>query len=197
VDVDFMPNPDGVVNSIALRVEGSIYVGGVFSEVAGVTSPGLALLSSDGGLAQAFNPGTSSTVTSVLIQADGEVLISGNFTQFMGEPRSRLARLAPPQAALQRLEADEAGLRWMRSGAGPEFGSAPRLLLASEVGGFIPAGELERIVGGWRYEGFIDAPRQHSSGETERKPPWWLSWGIIEPGSEPGYRSGSRPWGVC
>ena len=85
---------NAIVNSIALRADGKIYVGGFFSSVNGQTRNGIALLNTDGTLDASFNPAFgSSTINSIAVQTDGKVLVGGSFSGVNGFNRSNLVRL--------------------------------------------------------------------------------------------------------
>ncbi len=71
----------GWVNDVALRADGSLLIGGVFSTIGGVTRNGYAVLNSNGTLnAAVFSAATHDlgTVRSVAVNADGKMLIGGN-----------------------------------------------------------------------------------------------------------------------
>jgi len=82
-------------DSLVLRPDGNILIGGDFSKVNGISRNGIARLNSDGSLDMSFNPGTgaSSDVGSVALQPDGKVLIGGNFYSVNGTSRYGIARL--------------------------------------------------------------------------------------------------------
>ena len=65
--------------------------------VDGTNRANLARLNANGTLDLSFNTssGPNNTVRAIAIQADGKILIGGDFTDVNGQPRTRLARLAP------------------------------------------------------------------------------------------------------
>ena len=95
LDAGFDPNADDVVQSIALQPDGKIVIGGVFTQVGGVTRNYVARLNPDGTLDTTFNPNPNGSVDAIALQADGKIVIGGGFTQVSGQTRNRLARLNP------------------------------------------------------------------------------------------------------
>jgi len=91
--------PGGPVNAIALLSDGSVMIGGSFSQVNGVARGGLAKLSSNGVLDPSFpsGAGISGTGTpsldAIAVLPDGRVLVGGDFNQVHGVNCSRIARL--------------------------------------------------------------------------------------------------------
>lgn len=96
---------NGLVRSLALQADGSILVGGNFTELSRNTNTWsrnrLVRLLPDGNLDPFFSSfgsgGPNSTVNSIAVQADGRILVGGSFTQFNGNPNN---------AYLVRLESD-------------------------------------------------------------------------------------------
>lgn len=92
-------NPDvtvanyGVVNCLAVQVDGKIVLGGYFSTVGGVPRQNLARVGPDGALDTAFNPGASGEVTCLVVQPDGKIIVAGGFGTIAGVARSSIARL--------------------------------------------------------------------------------------------------------
>ena len=93
LDTGFAPvfAVNAVVNTIALRPDGKIYVGGLFSTVNGQTRNRIALLNVDGTLDASFNP-TIGTINSIAVQTDGRVLVGGSFSGVNGFNRQNLVR---------------------------------------------------------------------------------------------------------
>ncbi|MBK8227761.1 MAG: delta-60 repeat domain-containing protein [Flavobacteriales bacterium] len=91
--------PGGPVNAIALLSDGSVMIGGSFSQVNGVARGGLAKLSSSGVLDPSFPSGAgisgtgTPSLAAIAVLPDGRVLVGGDFTQVHGVSRSRIARL--------------------------------------------------------------------------------------------------------
>ena len=105
-----------------------------------------------------FDPGANDSIRSLAVQPDGKVLVGGYFTSVGGQARNRIARLSGPEAALQSLEATASGdgLRWMRSGAGPEV-SQVRFAISSvenaPEAAWTDLGAATRVAGGWALDG--------------------------------------------
>ncbi len=89
----FQPNPNGVVNAIAVQPDGKVLVGGAFTTMAGTTRNRLARFNTDGSLDTTFNPNASDQVYALALQADGKIVVGGAFTSMGGTARSRLARI--------------------------------------------------------------------------------------------------------
>ena len=81
------------VNSIALRADGKIFIGGTFNTVNGQTRNGIALLNADGTPDATFNPTIGNAgINSVLVQADGKIVVGGTFSGVNGFNRTNLVR---------------------------------------------------------------------------------------------------------
>lgn len=89
---------DKLVEGISLRDDGSILIGGVFTEYGGVQRNKVALLHPDGSLDTSFDPGAigNGSVSWFTELPDGKLLISGTFTAFGGTTRNHLAQLVGP-----------------------------------------------------------------------------------------------------
>lgn len=91
----------GGVYDLALQSSGSIYVGGGFTSVNGVTRKSVAKLTASGGVDPNFDPGVgpitsnnnNPAVLSLAVQVDNHVLIGGYFSSVDNAPRSNIARL--------------------------------------------------------------------------------------------------------
>ena len=88
---------DGDVNVIREDSDGSLLVGGNFTEANGASFNRLARFVSDGTLEPGFfiGDGFNSAVHDVLIQTDGQILVAGDFTQFNGASHNRIVRIDP------------------------------------------------------------------------------------------------------
>ncbi|MFP5445738.1 MAG: fibronectin type III domain-containing protein, partial [Betaproteobacteria bacterium] len=184
LDEGFNPDvPNGLVFSVAVQPDGKVLVGGSFTNVGGQTRNRIARLNADGTLDADFNPDANSDVSSLAVQPDGKVLVGGSFTSMGGLMRNRIARLSVPEAALQSLEATASGdgLRWMRSGAGPEV-SLVRFAISNvedaPEAGWTDLGAVTRVAGGWALDG-LTFPRG--------TPVWVRAQGI----ATGGYQNGS------
>jgi uncharacterized delta-60 repeat protein len=93
LDAAFNPGlgPDALVSSIALPGDGSVVIGGAFTNVSGFPFNRLARLSSTGAVDFAFNPPFTldAALNTIAAQDDGKVLLGGAFSQ----PMSGITRL--------------------------------------------------------------------------------------------------------
>ena len=88
------------VQFVLQQPDGTVLIGGRFSQFDGVSRIGLARLHADGSLDSAFNPtvgpllaGEVVEVNAAVFQSDGRILIGGDFTEVNGAKRNRIARL--------------------------------------------------------------------------------------------------------
>lgn len=83
------------VNSLVLRSDGKIIIGGTFTSCDGIARNRLARLNNDGSVDMALDPGSgaSSAIMSLALQADGKVIIGGYFETYDGAARRSIARL--------------------------------------------------------------------------------------------------------
>ena len=82
------------VESIALQPDGKILIGGLFTEVNGVTRGGLARLNPDGSLDTSFTTSfTASYVGAIAVQADGKILVGGTLPAIPGLATTEFVRL--------------------------------------------------------------------------------------------------------
>jgi len=97
VDQTFDPGagPNTGIRTLALRSDGKILIGGVFTSVDGVVLNRIARLKADGGLDASFDPGegANEVVRWVAPQADGKLVIVGGFSRLAGGECVRLGRL--------------------------------------------------------------------------------------------------------
>jgi uncharacterized delta-60 repeat protein len=97
VDLQFDPSTgaDASVNAVALQPDGSVIIGGAFTNVGGSYRPRVARLSPTGFTDPSFLPVNIPTgsVFAVSLAPGGKILIGGNFRQVNGYPRSGVARL--------------------------------------------------------------------------------------------------------
>jgi uncharacterized delta-60 repeat protein len=85
VDDGFNPNPNGIVNAVAIQPDGKILVGGYFTQLnpslSGNVSAGyIARLNHDGSVDTAFAPAANGVVRSIVLQPNGQILLTGEFT---------------------------------------------------------------------------------------------------------------------
>ena len=98
LDTGFNPRPTSNVTTIAVQANGKILVGGLFTNIAGVTHNYLARIESNGLIDPSFDSGVNYVVNAIAPQPDGKIVIGGNFTQMRtasGIPaiRNHIARL--------------------------------------------------------------------------------------------------------
>ncbi len=107
--LDFNFNPDfrGGINVVTTRPDGSVLVGGKFTDiqlngslliggnfatVGGVTARNLAMLNDNGTVSTTFQPQPNGVVHALLVLPSGKTIVGGAFTNIAGAARSRLAR---------------------------------------------------------------------------------------------------------
>jgi uncharacterized delta-60 repeat protein len=86
---------DDAVFSLKVQSDGSIVIGGSFTEIDGVSRNRMARLNVDGSLDAGFVVGTGadSQVRAIAQQSDGKILIGGYFTAYNNNSKNFLARL--------------------------------------------------------------------------------------------------------
>lgn len=86
---------DGAILSITLQPDGKVLIGGLFSNVNGVSQGPIARLNPDGGLDSTFNAslGINSSINEIALQSDGKILIGGFFSSVFNISRNHFARL--------------------------------------------------------------------------------------------------------
>jgi uncharacterized delta-60 repeat protein len=103
-DRSFAPGTgaDNYVAAVALQPDGKLLIGGAFTNLNGISRPGIARLNGNGSLDFGFDPGAgvggfspSPAVLSLVLQPDGRLLIGGQFASVNGEPHHNIARLNP------------------------------------------------------------------------------------------------------
>ncbi len=102
ISTTFAPNTNGTVNVVIPAGDGqTVYVGGSFSSIGGVSASNLARVRvSDGGVIPAFAPGTVTGQVKDLRLANGQLWVAGGFTHVKGTARKALATLNPTTGAL-------------------------------------------------------------------------------------------------
>mgnify|MGYP005852832521 CR=1 FL=1 len=101
LDRNFADSPvagtNGPVRALALLNDGSIVVGGEFTQAGQVTINNIALYLPDGSVDRAFaqkgDPGTNGEVFALAVQTDGRIVLGGNFSAVCGRQRLGVARL--------------------------------------------------------------------------------------------------------
>ena len=105
LDTSFQPNPDGLINAIAVQPDGKIIIGGSFTQLqpTGDLNPTLrnsiARLNADGTVDTGFDPNVNDSVNCIALQPDGSILFGGRFTTLQPNgassptTRNRIARV--------------------------------------------------------------------------------------------------------
>ncbi len=143
-------NPDARVISFVRTMADDFFIGGAFTAISGMPSPGIAQLIRTAPIAQ-LSPafafpvtGETATVNSVVLQDDGKLVFGGSFTTVAGQARVGLARTSESRAAGPNAapptrgsgvvtEWDRASrtVRFVPGGMTPQLERAPVLLQAS------------------------------------------------------------------
>jgi uncharacterized delta-60 repeat protein len=107
LDLNFNPDVNGGVSAVVarpdgsvlvggtftnLQLNGSIYVGGSFASIGGIPAGNLAAVNEGGSVNTSFQPRPDAAVNALLVQPDGKVVVGGAFSNIAGVSRSRLAR---------------------------------------------------------------------------------------------------------
>ena len=85
------------VRAIAVQLDGKILIGGVFTNVNGVSLPHIARLNSNGSVDTTFVPGVGAddAVLTIALQRDTRIVLGGQFSHCNGVTRNRVTRLNP------------------------------------------------------------------------------------------------------
>ena len=84
----------GRILASAKQSDGKLIVGGVFSNVNGVSCYGITRILDSGAVYTEFSlPVVNDAIIKITLQSDDKILIAGNFSQINGETRNKLARL--------------------------------------------------------------------------------------------------------
>jgi uncharacterized delta-60 repeat protein len=93
----FNPGPvspiNGDVYAFAREADGSVIVGGSFTNVANPLTLNLARFLPNGTLDTSFTPSPNANINGIAVQKDGKIIIVGSFTAVNGVARNRVARL--------------------------------------------------------------------------------------------------------
>ncbi len=94
LDNTFNPGdgPNSNVYTLLVQSDGTILIGGSFSQVAGQARPYLARLQANGTLDTSFSPAPNNQVVALARTSDGKFLVGGDFTVMAGKPRARVVR---------------------------------------------------------------------------------------------------------
>lgn len=113
----FSPVSSSYVYAVAMESDGSLLVGGDFTESlpGGGTASNLLRVKPDGTLDPTFRPNPGYRIQGISVQADGSILVSGSFTavQPSGDPapttRNRIARIFPAGSLDSQFNPDANG----------------------------------------------------------------------------------------
>jgi hypothetical protein len=95
ISTRFAPQPNGTVRALAAGPDGTVYVGGSFTELAGGAHHGLARLSvATGAASPDFTAGTDAGTVLTLAAAGSALYAGGTFGAVGGTARPALARLS-------------------------------------------------------------------------------------------------------
>ncbi|MGO9269700.1 MAG: Calx-beta domain-containing protein [Terriglobia bacterium] len=85
------------VRALAIELDGSILVGGLFTNFNGTVQNRIVRLNADGSLDPTFNGGVGGdgAVYAIALQPDNRILLGGEFTRWGGVTRNHLTRLNP------------------------------------------------------------------------------------------------------
>lgn len=158
VDGTYDPNANGTVQSLVLESDGRLLAGGAFTEIGFAPRNRIARITYGGGADTAFDPDADNSVFALGLQFDGKAVAGGGFTHIGGLARGRIARLSTPEAAQQTFDVSGGVVTWTRSGRSAELALPPQLLVSTDNHEYEPVGTMQRIDGGWRYEGFVPPP---------------------------------------
>lgn len=109
IDLNFNPDVNGSVSALLARPDGSVLVGGNFTDlrligsivvggdfrtIGGVPARNLAMLNDNGSVNTTFQPAPDGAVNALLVQPDGAVVVGGAFANIAGAGRRAIARFA-------------------------------------------------------------------------------------------------------
>ncbi|HEY1792163.1 MAG TPA: putative Ig domain-containing protein [Opitutaceae bacterium] len=110
VDPAFDPSFNGDVDAVSVLADGSLFVGGNFTEVQvggailvggaftqinGSTQPNLARLNADGSLDSSYLANADGPVDAIATNETGTSIVGGSFQHVAGQPEATLARITP------------------------------------------------------------------------------------------------------
>lgn len=96
ISTTFLPNPNGTVRKVLDAGDGTVWVGGSFTSIGGVSRSRLARIRvSDGSVVGSFNPGTVNGQVRDLALSRGQLWVAGAFTHLNGSPQRALASVDP------------------------------------------------------------------------------------------------------
>ncbi len=97
----FEAGVNGQIMALALQADGSVVVGGSFTQAASFGTNNIARYKADGSLDRTFgtadtgtsSQGTDGPVFALAVQPDGKIVLGGSFSLVLGQPRRSVARL--------------------------------------------------------------------------------------------------------
>lgn len=104
ISTTFNPSSNGTINVVLPAGDGTVYVGGSFTSLAGQAVKNLAKVRvSDGSLVTSFNGGSPAGVVKDLRLAKGKLWVAGGFTHIAGRNQPALATLNPNTGAFDNF----------------------------------------------------------------------------------------------
>jgi uncharacterized delta-60 repeat protein len=149
--------------SLALQADGKILGVGDFTVFSELAQYGLIRVNANGSadttMNAALNLNASTDARSVLLAADGSIWLGGFFGSIRGQTRDILARIRNSGGSESVSVANSTTVRWLRTGALPEFVWA-RLDLSTDQGVTWNSlgGLANHITGGWEFSGLALPP---------------------------------------
>ena len=154
VDPTFTAGADMPVSALAIQADGKIFVGGVFTSLAGQARRSVGRLNADGSLDSAYDLQATGNawIYALGIQPDGRVLVGGSFTNLAGRTRNNLGRLTNLEIGASSVQLDGADVTWWHGNSTPEV--EPTILESSNDGvNWSSFGAGTRVPGGWQWNG--------------------------------------------
>ncbi len=152
IDPAFAPSVNGTVLALAAGTDGTVYAGGSFSAVNGLSTPALVRLSgANGGVITTFTPRVAGGEVHALALRATRLYLGGAFTTVGGVSRPALARVSPTNGALDNT--------FNLQVSSPRSGRlrVEAMALSSGGTGLIVDGTFTRMAGQPRYQiAFID-----------------------------------------
>ena len=107
----YAPAANDQVYALAPQPNGGVVMGGVFTQVGGISRNRVARLLASGQVDLRFDPGTGpdGIVRSLALEPDGTIWVGGSFSQWSGQARGGLVRLRPDGSLLQPYGQDLSG----------------------------------------------------------------------------------------
>ncbi len=109
LDPNWNPQPDGAVLALTSAADGSIYVGGAFSQIGGQARANIAKLAGvgNGSAVVGWNGSADERVFALALAPSGDVYAGGAFTNIGGGPLDYLARLSGTTGAADPIWAPQ------------------------------------------------------------------------------------------